>query len=285
MAEAAYRKELQRKKKILISSTNLEQTSQYAKCKNLIIVCCHATYLGDGYRHPEESDWLLEDFQRSTPATGKPSEHETFIQHIITGAFALENDPTGMLMFSGGTTTKERVRSEAEGYETVYLGLFGKVHAGIERHATEQYATDSYQNLLFSILRFRKLVGRYPEFVTVITHAFKEARFLTLHAPAIKWPVHCMRVQGINPPFTLGELRDTQHGENERGYGRFEKDLYGVHEMLDGKRRARNWDPMIGEAVYGGLEPEVTELLNWSGGSTGLEIFPAKLPWERSKDD
>jgi hypothetical protein len=185
-----------------------------------------------------------------------------------------------MLIFSGGTTTKERVRSEADGYQTVYLGLFGKVHAGIERHETEQYATDSYQNLLFSILRFRKLVGRYPEFVTVITHAFKEERFLTLHAPAIKWPVHRIRVQGINPPFTLEELRETENGEMERGFGRFEKDLYGVHDMLDGKRRARNWDPRIAEAVYGNLEPEVTDLLNWNGTMTGLDIFPGKLPWE-----
>jgi hypothetical protein len=280
MAEAAYRKELQRKKKVLVSSTNLEQTSQYAKCRDLIIVCCHATYLGDGSHHPEESDWLLEDFQRSNPRTGKPSEHETFITHIITGAFALERNPVGLLMFSGGTTTKERVRSEAEGYERVYLGLFGKVHAGIERHATEQYATDSYQNLLFSILRFRKLVGRYPEFVTVITHAFKEERFLTLHAPAIKWPVHRIRVQGINPPFTLDELRETEDGEQERGFGRFETDLYGVHEMLDSKRRARNWDPKAGEALFGDLGPEVTGLLNWDGGLTGLDIYPGRLPWE-----
>lgn len=281
MAEAAFRKELERKNRVVVNETNLEHAPQYAKCRDLIIVCCHATYLGDGRNHPEESDWLLEEFQRSNPRTGKPSEHETFIAHVITGAFALENNPLAMLCFSGGTTTKERVRSEAEGYQTVYLGLFGKVHAGIERHATEQYATDSYQNLLFSILRFRKLVGRYPEFVTVITHAFKEDRFLTLHAPAIKWPVHRMRVQGINPPFTLDELGETEDGEMERGYGRFEKDLYGVREMLDGKRRARNWDPNIAEAVYGSLEPEVTELLNWDGGGTGRDIFPGKLPWEQ----
>lgn len=283
MAEAAFRKELERqnnKNTVLVSTTSFEQTPQYAKCRDLIIVCCHATYLGDGRQHPEESDWLLEEFQRSNPRTGKPSEHETFIQHIITGAFALENNPLAMLCFSGGTTTKERVRSEADGYGTVYLGLFGKVHAGIERHVTEQYATDSYQNLLFSILRFRTLVGRYPEFVTVITHAFKEERFLTLHAPAIKWPANRIRVQGINPPFSLEELRETEDGEMERGFGRFEMDLYGAGEMLDGKRRARNWDPRIGEAAYGGLEPEVAELLNWNGGLTGQDIYPGRLPWE-----
>ena len=80
-------------------------------------------------------------------------------------------------------------------------------------------------------------------------------------------------MQGINPPFTLEELRETENGEMDRGFGRFEKDLYGVHEMLDGKRRARNWDPRIAEAVYGGLEPEVTDLLNWNGTLTGLDIF------------
>ena len=249
----------------------------YANCKDLIVVCCHATYLGDGSYASDESEWLLEDFQRSNPTTGKPSEHDTYIAHIVTGALAVQNNTQSLLVFSGGTTTKERVRSEAEGYEKVYLGLFAKLY---ERYALEPYATDSYQNLLFSILQFRKLTGRYPECVTVITHAFKEDRFLTLHAPAIKWPANRIMIQGINPPFTLQELRRTQAGELERGYGRFEKDLYGVHEMLDGKRRARNWDPRLAENAYGDLEPEVGELLGWDGGLSGLEIFPGMLPWE-----
>lgn len=95
------------------------------------------------------------------------------------------------------------------------------------------------------------------------THAFKEERFLTLHAPAIKWPADRIRIQGINPPFTLQELRDTQHGEMNRGYGRFERDLYGVGDMLGSKRIARNWDPRSGAAMYRDLEPEIELLLAW----------------------
>ena len=238
-------------------------SGQYADCSNLIIVCCHATYLGDGLI-TDESEWILEDFQRSDASVGKPSEHDTFIHHIITGALAVENDLSALLIFSGGTTAKERVRSEAEGYESIYVGLVSKLLRGeCERYALEPYATDSYQNLLFSILRFRILTGRYPKHIKVITHAFKERRFLTLHAAAIKWPAHRIRIMGINPPFTLQELQETQRGEFNKGYGRFERDLYGVGEMLGAKRSARNWDPRVGEEAYGGLEDEVALLLAW----------------------
>ena len=179
--------------------------THYAICCDLIIVCCHATYLGDGMDAGDESQWLLQDFQRSDPQIAKPSDHETFIHHVITGAFAAENNKRALLMFSGGTTAQERVRSEAEGYEQVYMGFYGKLYArGYERSALESCATDSYQNLLFSILRFRTLTGRYPRYITVITHAFKEERFLTLHAPAIKWPGHRIRA----PEYTTRRARE-----------------------------------------------------------------------------
>ena len=58
MAEAAFRKELERKNKVLVNTIELSGTPEFAKCRDLITVCCHATYLGDGRQHPEESDWL-----------------------------------------------------------------------------------------------------------------------------------------------------------------------------------------------------------------------------------
>ncbi|KAK3714486.1 hypothetical protein LTR37_007792 [Vermiconidia calcicola] len=244
---------------------------------NLIIVCCHSIYKGNG-DSLSEPEWVLQPFQQSNPQTGKPGEQETFITHIVVGTQALEHDPQAMLILSGGKTTVESERSEAESYAIVLKRLNGDKYT--DRVLKEEIATDSYQNLIFSILRFRQHTGRYPGHVTVITHAFKQRRFLDLHAPAIKWPGHSIRVQGINPPMTSKEISHTRDSEMERAYGEFQKDYYGVGKALGGKRKARHWKAERAEYAFASLEPSILGLLSWSGGNTGTELFPEKLPWE-----
>ena len=255
---------------------------------HLILVCCHATYIGG--KPYDETSWVLQPFQQSDQATGKSGEHHTFISHIEAGAALLRHDPDSVLMFSGGKTQDLLRRTEAESYSQVFI----KMHmwqriedygsdvdkARMLRTIRERHATDSYQNLLFSIAKFRKLAGQYPKTITVITHAFKERRFLELHAKAIKWPTNRIRVLGINPPFTQSELRETERGEQERGFGAFQQDMFGVRSPLADKRKARNWDPAVLWSVGEGLEDNVKDLLVWDGGKTGHEIFPGKLPWE-----
>lgn len=138
-------------------------------------------------------------------------------------------------MFSGGATDSGVANlSESRSYYDAYVQLYGpqddyppllpemmQIMWG-ERVDCELDATDSYQNLLFSIVRFRKITGIYPHMITVVTHAFKASRFTvgsdhvysgvdlltetqSLHGPAIRWPAHRLRVLGINPPFT-GEI-------------------------------------------------------------------------------
>ncbi|KAK3113212.1 hypothetical protein LTR53_009725 [Teratosphaeriaceae sp. CCFEE 6253] len=213
-----------------------------------------------------EENWLLQVFQCADTSIHKPSEVMTFVDHIIAGCSHAQ-DPSTLLVFSGGRTTAS-TRSEADGYLAVLETLIkcGRVpHPGL-KHSGEHRATDSYQNLLFSIMRFRDMVGWYPDSVTVITHAFKERRFLELHAPAIKWPSSRIRVQGMNPPFTLSELDQTQRLEYERAYKLFEADPYGDRAPLSEKRVARNWDPELADA--GGNEEPVKRLLAWEGGSS-----------------
>ncbi|TKA62428.1 hypothetical protein B0A55_11364 [Friedmanniomyces simplex] len=237
------------------------QEGDFSACKKLVV------------------DWLLQSFQQSDPSTHKPSEAGTFLTHILTGASLCNAEPNAMLMFSGGRTTTSD-RSEAEGYNRIFHTLLLNKLVPIPAlpYVKEEHATDSYQNLLFSILRFRELVGQYPEDVVVVTHAFKERRFLELHVPAIKWPPGRIRVQGINPPFTLEELQQTQKLEHERAYELFVQDPYGMRSPLADKRRARNWDPAVARSLA--AEGPVEQLLEWNGGESGREIFAGKLPWE-----
>ncbi|KAL4796280.1 hypothetical protein BDV19DRAFT_388419 [Aspergillus venezuelensis] len=145
---------------------------------------------------------------------------------------------------------------------------------------TETMATDSYQNVLFSLLRFRQFTGSYPLKVTVATHEFKRARFMECHFPALGLD-GMSEVVGINPPEFVTPLRDLEEGEEKRGIGLWRGDLYGVGDELMGKRVKRGW---VAGAEWGvwvgvGLEPVVEELACWDKGV----LFPRmhELPWYR----
>jgi hypothetical protein len=44
------------------------------------------------------------------------------------------------------------------------------------RTAAETFARDSFENLLFSIARFREITGSYPKQITVVGYDFKKQR-------------------------------------------------------------------------------------------------------------
>jgi len=169
----------------------------------LIIVCCHAIYFGGPAGNPRDEDtWALHPFQRSNGL--KQGEHLTFLKHI-EAAFdaASRSDTQAAIMFSGGRTNPDHANlSEARSYLDATSAL---KYGGWNQVLLEELATDSYQNLLFSILVFRKNFGLYPSHVKVVTHDFKSTRFRELHAKAVRWPAERFEVIGINPQF-LGEI-------------------------------------------------------------------------------
>jgi hypothetical protein len=80
------------------------------------------------------------------------------------------------------------------------------------RVATEEYALDSYQNLLFAIARFREVTGNWPGKITVVGYGMKRRRYVSwlillesadgrfelLHARAIGWPEDRFEYLGID---------------------------------------------------------------------------------------
>ena len=82
----------------------------------LIVVCCHAIYLGSSAPNPdagenEVEDWLIEPFQSG--------ETPTFIEHAQAGVQHLNdclvNDEDAILVFSGGATKRSRACDKTEG--------------------------------------------------------------------------------------------------------------------------------------------------------------------------
>ncbi|USP81782.1 uncharacterized protein yc1106_09056 [Curvularia clavata] len=256
----------------------------YPDVPNLIIVCCHAIFLPNAdasnlplYSPYDESNWLLAPFQKSDAAAGKPGEHETFISHIKAGLDALtvgvdaKHPLSSILVFSGGATKRaQTLKTEARSYYHAalatelaegHLGGGRAYHHYEKKHILlEEEATDSFQNLLFSILLFRKITGKYPEHIRVITHAFKAKRFLELHAPTIKWPKNRIQVQGIDPVMPKEALTATLLGEEKSGYAAWEEDPLGTGDLLGGKRQVRGWNASTGSKYFKDLEDSVKEL-------------------------
>ncbi|KAL9629181.1 MAG: hypothetical protein Q9204_005418, partial [Flavoplaca sp. TL-2023a] len=149
----------------------------------------------------------------------------------------------------------------------------------------EPHSIDSYQNLLFSLLLFRSLTTSYPVHITIISHDFKRARFLDLHARAMRWPVAKMSYIGLDPPESVTPRKELAEGERVRGYGAWKEDLYGVGDVLWGKRVGRGWRAeKAGEILekFEGEEREMIKgLLEWRGGEDGNELYSGRLPWDQ----
>ncbi|KAF2737052.1 hypothetical protein EJ04DRAFT_431780 [Polyplosphaeria fusca] len=233
-------------------------TNNHTDIDTLIIVCCHAIFHASPsdsnfplHSPTLESNWHLAPFQQSNARTAKPGEHTTFLAHITRGLDLLSTSPTSLLVFSGGHTKPTLTSlSEAQSYYNAALAQalsHSPDHAEnlqtlFDQHRIllEERATDSFQNLLFSLQLFRQQTGRDARHVLVITHAFKTQRFLKLHAQALGWAGDRIRVEGINPPFSADELDEVVRGE-ERACREWEEDALGEGEVLGAKRRARGW--------------------------------------------
>jgi len=112
-------------------STSVETiiTENQVELNHLIIVCCHAIYLGppspsssltESWTTTEsqqpgilpsndENNWLIESFQKGETAT--------YIGHVEAGVQALAADDHAILVFSGGATKPDKTeKTEGDGY-------------------------------------------------------------------------------------------------------------------------------------------------------------------------
>jgi hypothetical protein len=237
---------------------------------NLIIVAGHAIFLGrPRFDLLDDENWVLEPFQAGEP--------RFYLEHIRAGVDAATADPSAILVFSGGQS-RERAgpRTEAQSYWMVAEQLNWWGNSVRNRTTTEEYARDSFENLLFSVCRFYECTGRFPRRVKVITWAFKAERF-ELHRKALRFPANSFVFDGVNNP---EDLAAAQESEQKHARVPFTKDPYGTAEaeggppLLGDKRRARN--PFQRSAPYGLSCPALADLL----AHRGPELFQGTLPWD-----
>ncbi|KAF8813708.1 hypothetical protein BYT27DRAFT_6352731 [Phlegmacium glaucopus] len=246
----------------------VERPSKRNNLNNLIVVPCHAIWRGsDSWL--EDKDWILESYQQGAGRV------RAFYEHIARSAELANKDPHSLLIFSGGQTKPLSSTTEAESY--LRLAQAARLLPDqllFERSTTENYALDSFQNLLFSIARFHEFTGHFPSTITVVGYEFKRPRFTKLHREALRWPSDKFNYVGVDPED--GHRSDAVHGEQQNGYLPYTHDKYGCHSMLLTKRRQRN--PHSRFHPYHISSPELVPLLEWcpDGGSA---LFNGYVPW------
>ena len=140
-----------------------------------------------------DSAWYLLPYQLDQ---GFPS---IISSHITKGAEIAKKDDSSVLIFSGGQTRRDvGPLSEAASY--YYVAQERKwIKPITKRVFLEEYARDSFENLLFSICRFKEAVGSYPSKITVIGFDFKSKRFTELHREAVGFPLGNFTYVGLRP--------------------------------------------------------------------------------------
>jgi len=235
--------------------------------ENLIIVGGHSVFIGSDFDKADEEDsWYLENYQKG--------QLSTMLQHLRRGVELAAKDNSSLLLFSGGQTRSVAgPRSESLSYWSVAdaKNWFGIAHVRW-RALTEEYARDSFENLIFSVCRFREVVGRYPKNITVISFSFKKMRFIEQHRAAIRFPRERFFFEGLDPVGAQNRLKAVT-SEHDNAVVPFEKDPYGCRPPLSDKRDSRN--PFNRVQSYPRGCPELGALMSYCGSGT----FQGPLPW------
>ena len=178
------------------------------KLNTLVVVPGHAIYFGN-------NQWggafaVPERIYDETPLLGA---------HIEAGVKYAEEASGSLLVFSGGQTRKECGQiSEAFGYMQ-----YAKEHLGLSkiesRITTEEFARDSFENVLFSIHRFWQWTKNWPDKVIVLGYGFKKERF-EYHAEYLNNKLEKFKIgvgfefeyRGVNDPqdFILEDVIDEE---------------------------------------------------------------------------
>ena len=291
---------------------------------HLVIVTGHAIWAGCDVKGKEnDENWILEEYQKGGSVKTFYKHIEKGLQLTVEDPNALlvfsggQTRPNSLQteaesyyslamsadlevpMIAGSlanisSTTSTSLSSSSSSSSSI--GSLAHANAAVAtrhglqdaRMTTENYALDSFENLLFSIARFREYTGHYPARITVVGYGFKKARFEDLHAKAVRWNTkgflhngeRTFQYVGIDDELSDSDATAQYRGEKLKAYNLFDKDMYGCHGRLRQKRIERN--PTRRFHPYMSSAPEIADLLNWCPApDSGLQgLYPENLPWD-----
>lgn len=288
---------------------------------HLIFVPCHSVWNSLGAASAEENlgqspnHWYLAPFQY------EGRDHLAFIKHAVVGVETLLNDlDYSILLFSGSQTKRAAGNvSESQSYYFLIWKLLQWIRDGkaapeafqlektilhvcdrilekliqlnitleelfTEHISTEEFALDSFENLLFSICRFYELAQQYPSQVTIVGFGFKKERFVKYHAESIDYPVEQVEYISIEPKPQYTDqnkirlyFEDLKLQEKKNALELFKSDWYGTKYPLHTKKSGRN--PF--NRVHGYILPLDLNQPVENDKEYFLENIKGKMPWSK----
>ncbi len=162
----------------IISNANMASKLRYTRSSptnksnitHLIMVAGHTSLRQFG-SYSDSKQWFLFDYQRS--------QFPIFQDHIKMGVSLVARDEKSFLLYSGAQQHIEAgpITEALSYWMTAHNAKwFGHSPDVNLRVSTEEFALDSFENLLFSVCRFKQLTQNYPTDITVISLEFKRKR-------------------------------------------------------------------------------------------------------------
>jgi hypothetical protein len=176
---------------VTVDSQQFNHDQILKNANHLIVVAGHSVvisgHLSDADR--DESDWFLLEYQKGR---GLP---QSIVAHIREGISEAAKDPRSLLIFSGGETRGQTgPLNEGTSYFHVAdaMNLWdeakktGTVAADTvrARSMSEEFATDSFQNLLFSICRFYEITVSFVHGIVPGQYILQSSLYNTFHRRA-----------------------------------------------------------------------------------------------------
>ena len=251
---------------------------------HLIIVAGHAV-LGGGQANQwkEERSWILEPHQKGSNGLFI----KTLGHHIELGIDELTNNfDRSILVFSGGQTRDVPLSEAVSCYLVAKNEDFfqkSKTEAGAVgmRIFAEEFARDGYENVLFSIARFREVTGGYPSYITVVGFEYKRHRFEKAHRTAVVFPKSQFNYRGYDMT-DAAKAEGIELGANfklpsdEFSFLAANADPY-LCKKNKATRQQRNSQRRV--PPYFSSCPEIHWLMRYCG----PQIFSGALPWRDVK--
>lgn len=240
---------------------------------HLVIVPCHGIWKGpkNGTKSGENQlEWYLAPFQL------EGNDHLCFKQHLLDAVGLVDNHTA--IVISGGKTKKELDKSEAQSYYDLLQEISQK---SLESILLEEYARDSFENVIFLLARFHQQYHQFPKYITIIGFEFKRKRFLTNHLhQALGWDLNTVKYIGNAPTPETNDrqyFQELEQSEYDFAVKYFEQDWYGCKDPLLKKKVSRN--PFNQNHNYGQTNPQLFEFFEAVHNQLENETIKRKLPW------
>lgn len=212
---------------------------------HLIILPCHSIWTPQDEQSIGETrkEWSLVSFQI------EGYDHLCFKNHIEKSIEIL--DDKSQLIISGGQTKFENGPiSESQSYYQLAMRLYPELRNNKNINiTTEEFARDSFENVIFLISRFYEIYEYYPTRISIVGFEFKRERFLNHHfVQGLQWKnISDINYIGNSPtPIDLNEekkeeyFKDLSISEDKFAVQLFKNDWFGSRGKLLAKKSDRN---------------------------------------------